>query len=119
MTHTRSLGQQGEQLVATWLIDRGFKVLTRNYRIPLGEIDLIALRDEVLAFVEVKTRRTSYFHLSQVITKTKQRRIIKAAKHYLLKNKVIDKVCRFDVAFVIADHGEYEVEYVPDAFRIE
>ncbi|MBQ5420399.1 MAG: YraN family protein, partial [Selenomonas sp.] len=50
------LGSQGEQAAADFLQQQGYKICARNFRVPVGEIDIIARQGEVLAFVEVKTR---------------------------------------------------------------
>lgn len=54
---TTEMGRRGETAVCSYLMERGYKILTRNYRIRGGEIDIIAQKEEILAFVEVKTRK--------------------------------------------------------------
>ena len=80
--------------------NKGFEILDQNYRTRRGEIDLIAFRHQLLLFVEVKMRQKNYFELSQVITTTKQRKIVIAAKEYLAHHDHYDKACRFDVALI-------------------
>ncbi len=117
MQTTRTLGISGEQAVAEWLKNKNFKIVAQNYRTRQGEVDLIAQKDEFLVFVEVKTRNTAYFPISNVITFSKQQKIIKAAKYFILKNNIIDKVCRFDVAIVTTDPKGYNIEYIENAFQ--
>jgi putative endonuclease len=113
-----NLGSYGEQLVVNWLIKNGFAIKEQNYRLKYGEIDLIACKDEVIAFIEVKLRKSHYFGLSQVITPSKQRKIIKAAKEYCAKNHFVNKVYRFDVALVEQkENGNFEINYIPNAFN--
>ena len=120
MIDTKVLGNKGEALVARFLEQRGYKILARNYRTRLGEVDLIASKEEFLLFIEVKTRRVAYFPISQVVTKSKQRKIIKAAKQFLLENRVQDKVCRFDVATVLYEgDNDYPREVAPHVDYIE
>lgn len=114
----RSVGSQGEDAVAHWLISRGFTVLEKNYRTREGEVDLIASKSDLLVFVEVKTRKSSYFPLSQVIVPQKQKRIIRAAKHYLASHEYGEKACRFDVALVEGAVTQ-SIEYIPHAFSSE
>jgi len=111
------LGNIGEKLVASFLGDHGFVVLELNYRTRLGEIDIIAQKDDLLVFVEVKTRRYAYFPIDLVVTKSKQIKIIKATKQFLLENHVVDKVCRFDVATIVYKNtGSYQIDYIENAF---
>lgn len=116
---TKLTGNRGEAFVAEWLKQKDFTILEQNFTVRQGEIDVIASKGELLIFVEVKTRKNQYFPLSQVITNSKQRKIITAAKRYLQQNshgQPLDKVLRFDVALVT--EGEtYSVEYIPNAFN--
>jgi putative endonuclease len=115
------LGDCGEELVARWLEGYGFSILARNYRTKEGEIDIIAQRLEVVAFVEVKTRETEYFDPANAVTFRKQKRIIKAAQSFIFSKKIIDKVLRFDVATVIyedKDRGKYSIKYIRNAFTV-
>ncbi len=116
MNERQQLGSLGEGLVAEWLKQQGFSVLCQNYRIRTGEVDVIAQRDEVLAFVEVKTRKKRYFPLANTVTRTKQLRVIKAAKYFLMINKITDRVIRFDVATVLFEYNKPSVNYIPNAF---
>jgi putative endonuclease len=113
----KELGDQGESLVARFLEDRDFVILALNYRTRLGEVDIIAQKDDLLVFVEVKTRRHAYFPINMVVTRGKQKKIIKAAKKFLLENRVVDKICRFDVATVLYEaDGGHQVDYIENAF---
>ena len=117
MINEKQLGYEGEVFVSNWLSKQGFAVVARNYATRYGEIDLVVEKNEVLAFVEVKTRAASYFPLSAVITLGKQNRLIKAAKYYIFKHNVIDKVCRFDVALLQQEGATFALEYLPNAFE--
>jgi putative endonuclease len=74
------------------------------------------MKDEVIAFVEVKTRHSEYFPIAQTVTYTKQQRIVKAARHYILTHKFHNKVFRFDVATVLVKNNNPNVVYIPNAF---
>jgi len=113
---TKQLGFSGEQAVAEYLKNKDFKILVQNFSTKLGEVDLIAQKDELIVFVEVKTRQRAYFPISNVVTFTKQQKITKTAKLFILKNNIIDKVCRFDVATVVLGNDEYNIEYIENAF---
>lgn len=116
MNHNFTVGNDGETAVAALLKKQGFNILAHNYRQRCGEIDLIASKDEVVCFVEVKTRRIEHFETSQVVTKAKQAKIIKTAKFFALSNKINDKVLRFDVAIVTGTRGEFNIRYLDNAF---
>ncbi len=112
------IGQEGEELVANWLKERGYKILVRNFRVRGGEIDIIAQKNEVLSFVEVKRRNTHYFSLSEVITLSKQRKIMHAARVFIARQQNLNLSCsyRFDVALV--EKGA-AIVYVEHAFSSE
>jgi putative endonuclease len=111
-------GRRGEEIVAAYLEERGFSILARNYLERQGEIDLIARKGTILAFVEVKLRMHDYFDLGQVITHSKQRKMGIAAKIYLVRHRYEDIICRFDVAFVHPHDQENPVTYIEDAFQV-
>ncbi len=95
----RATGEQWERRAERWLSRRGLQLVERNYTIRGGEIDLV-MRDSItLVFVEVKYRQRDDFGSgAEVITTTKQQRVIRAAKHYLSRHPhLIERPCRFDV----------------------
>lgn len=108
----RVVGAYGEDLVASYLQNQGFTLLERNYKKFYGEIDLIAKKDDTIIFVEVKTRKKAYFELSQLITYSKQQKIIKTAESYIVSNQLKDTIFRFDVALLVGT----ELHYIPNAF---
>jgi putative endonuclease len=111
------VGAAGEHAAAHFLNQQGFTLLAQNYRTKRGEIDLIVQREEVIAFVEVKTRKSNYFHASLLITPAKQRKITSAAKQFIQEHALHgDFVLRFDTVFVSVKENTVEFEYVPNAF---
>ena len=116
---TLTLGKKGEELVVDYIRQLGFTLIAQNYRQRCGEIDIIAQKDNTVAFIEVKLRQTTYFYLSEVITPAKQRKIIKTAHHFILfTGKQSDSlIYRFDVALLELQKGEYSITYIRDAFR--
>ena len=113
---TKKLGNDGENITVTWLKQKNFTIMSQNYNTRWGEIDIIATKDDVISFVEVKTRLSCYFPISSVVTKRKQKKIIKTAKSFILKNNIIDKVFRFDIAVVTKQKNDFDVQYLPNAF---
>jgi putative endonuclease len=81
----RSFGIEAEALAALWLRLKFYRILARNYRAPGGEIDLVAMRGETVAFIEVKARPDGEAALTAV-SATKSARISAAARHWLARN---------------------------------
>ena len=115
----KSLGILGEQEICSFLQNKQFRIVQKNYRSRWGEIDIIAEHNEVLAFIEVKTRRTEYFPISMVVNKTKQQKIVKTAKHFLACHPISYKIIRFDVATVVFKQNTCTIEYIPNAFTAQ
>jgi putative endonuclease len=113
---TAEFGLAGEQATADLLTKQGFMIKDRNYRKQYGEIDIIATKEGLIVFVEVKARRTEYFDSTDLITRSKQQKIVRVAKEYIARNKVADVICRFDVALVIPKNGQPSICYIPNAF---
>lgn len=99
----QSIGNQAEEEALQFLLQNGLSLVERNYHCRFGEIDLIMLHDRVLVFVEVRKRKNMDFGGAvQSVSFIKQSRLIKTARHYLLKYRQ-PPACRFDV---IAMEGE-------------
>lgn len=110
------LGRQGEQLAYTHLVNKGYHILERNWRFGKEELDIIAKKDELIVFVEVKTRDNDFLgDPVEAVTPGKQRTIIKVANEYLLKNN-IELESRFDIIGIIHNHSQTKLEHVEDAF---
>jgi putative endonuclease len=96
-------GEQGEEVVAQWLIARGGKILHRRWKWKRGEIDLIAVESDTLLFIEVKTRNRRNWDNDGLlaINPQKQARIIRTAELFLVKHPdLAEYTCRFDAAIV-------------------
>ena len=116
----KTFGDRGEDLAARHLERAGWKVLDRNFRMGRKEIDLVARRGEVVAFVEVKTRAGSgYGHPLEAITWKKRREIQQVAAAWIDRKGRPGDTYRFDaVAVMIAGGGEPRIEHVEDAWRM-
>lgn len=102
----RQLGSQKEQMAAEYLIEKGWKILDRNFYCRQGEIDLIAISPEqILVFLEVKYRKDKKNGLpEEAVNKKKQEKIQKAARIYLYQKGIsMNRKCRFDVVAIIGD----------------
>jgi len=112
-----NLGRWGEEEAAIFLRRLGMKILARNLRTPVGEIDLVARHGRLLVFVEVKTRRSDAFGAPQeAVGAFKQRQILRAAQWYLGEGKGRGLQPRFDVVAVHASPQGAVIEHFPDAF---
>ncbi len=119
MAKQQTVGAKGESFVADYLRKKGYEILERNWRHHHQELDIIALYEENIVFVEVKTRAASYLSSPlEAVDKKKMRYLIQAADAYIKKHK-IDAWIRFDVASVLYDtHDQYKMEsYVREAFN--
>jgi putative endonuclease len=117
MDNRKSLGDKGEDLAALALKKQGYKVLERNYRTPLGEIDLIARHGGELVFIEVKTRTSARFGMGQeAVHYGKQARLRKLADYYLKQKRLGEVAVRFDVVGILWQEGEPQIEVIQGAF---
>jgi putative endonuclease len=113
------LGKNGEESAESFLKNSGYKILTRNYKTKLGEIDIIAREKDCICFVEVKTRNSADFGLpKEAITPRKQRQIAKTALSYLKEKDLLDKRARFDVVSVLLDETGPKIELIKNAFEL-
>lgn len=116
MNYQIQKGKEGELLVAQYLQKQGYTVICQNYRKRFGEIDLIAQKNDTLAFVEVKWRRNPLIDSAELIGPSKQKKIISIAKEFLSKHNDLEVVCRFDVALIEDNNNSIELRYIPNAF---
>lgn len=117
---TRQIGQQKELQVCNYLITQGLQLVMKNYYCKSGEIDIIMMEKDTLVFIEVRHRKqTDYGNGLESITRSKQCKIINAARHYLQAHKLDNKYpCRFDV--VISNPSkEKKFLWIKNAFWVK
>ena len=113
------LGAEGERAAEKFLRRQRYTIVQRNYRCPLGEVDLIALDRSTVVFVEVKTRtQPGFCSPLEAVDLRKQHQIRRAAQHYLSKHRLHDRDARFDVVGVWWDNGRMQCELVKNAFEM-
>ena len=96
------LGIEGENIARKFLIEKGYKILLKNFRCRQGEIDIIAKDRNEIVFVEVKTRvNLNHGSPSEAVDRNKRNRIIKASKYFLYVKKLENRNIRFDVIEII------------------
>jgi putative endonuclease len=104
LTPTQALGRKGEDIAHRYLRSRGYNVVARRFRLEdgSGEVDLIARRRNTIIFVEVKTRRTTaYGAPERAVDPEKERKIVRAARSYVLKSGAEWSQVRFDIISVV------------------
>ena len=105
MMNTIKVGDLGEQAAVDYLCKDGYDILERKYRLKIGEIDIIAKKDNTIVFIEVKTRsNTSYGFPAEAVTYRKQQKIIKTAQYYLQQINQSNACCRLDVIEIFLSH---------------
>ena len=111
-------GKKGERAAAEYLSSSGIKILDRNFRCPLGEIDLVAKDGKTIVFVEVRARQADGIcSPEESITMYKRRRLTRAALWYLKQRGLLDSYARFDVVAVRWNGEEPEINWIVNAFE--
>jgi putative endonuclease len=116
----KAIGVMGEELALAHLLGFGLRLVTRNYRCKLGEIDLVMLDGKTLVLVEVRCRAThEYGGAAASITWQKQRKLAKTAEHLLMKNPELRRhPARFDVVAIMTDGATAQIEWIKNAFTL-
>ena len=111
------LGKRGEKLAWDYLVERGYKILEKNYRCRIGEIDVVAKKGKRLAIIEIRTRTDHRFGSpEESVTPLKQRKLMRLAQWYL-KEKKMDSPVSFDVlAITMKGPGTQELYLIENAF---
>ena len=116
MAESHLLGKKGEDLAAEYLINAGFRIAFRNWKWGKHEIDIIAEKDDLIIFVEVKTRTDDVqMHPITAVTRDKQKSIVRAADGYI-QTRYIDKESRFDVITIIKNGESFTIDHIDGAF---
>ena len=118
MENKKQIGSEGEEIACNYLIKEGYKIIKRNWHFGHGEIDIIAKRNNVLVFIEVKSGKTlEYGPPELAVTKKKQKQVKKMAEAYLYINKITNADCRIDViAILLQDKKHPEINHIENAF---
>ena len=116
MAEHNELGKLGEELAVDFLIEKGYDILETNWTFQKAEVDIIALKENILAVVEVKTRSSVDFGSPQDFVKPKKiKLLVKAINEYVVSND-LDVEVRFDIIAVHAKGREFEFEHLEEAF---
>lgn len=118
-THNQRFGELGERIAARWLARKGWRIVYRRFRNGRRDIDLVAERDALIAFVEVKARRGAEFgDPVESVHHRKQRELVKSAHVWIDRHGRAEETYRFDVVGVLVDGERVLVKHVEDAFRV-
>lgn len=117
MSRGKEIGVKGEQFAVDYLSNIGYIILERNWRFGKAEVDIIALHQKTIVFVEVKTRSSDHFGKpEEFISKTKQNLMLRASAKYLENHNHTGEL-RFDVIAIIIHHEKkYTWQHFEDAF---
>lgn len=117
--NTRAVGARAEDAACTYLASNGYEILGRNLRLGRGELDIVARRGGVTAFIEVKCRRSARFGTpAEAVTPAKRRRILDAALCYAAQEGLMEAPLRFDVVEVTAG-GVRHIQGAFDASELD
>lgn len=116
MAEHNKLGNEGEDLAVALLQKKGYEILAKNYRYQKAEVDIIALKDDTLVAVEVKTRSTPEFGDPREFLKPAQiKRLVEAVDHFV-NSKGLEYEVRFDFVGIIKNKLGTRLEHIEDAF---
>ncbi|MBR2303486.1 MAG: YraN family protein [Clostridia bacterium] len=112
--NTKIKGLYGEDLAIKYLAKRKYKIISRNYTCPMGEIDIVALDKKTLVFIEVKARSNEAFGLPrEAVNKPKQWHISKTAQYFIHEHQVFSLETRFDVIEILNE----KINHIKNAFE--
>lgn len=116
-THNEK-GRVGESMACDYLREKGYAILETNWRYGKLEADIIAYGDDIIVFVEVKTRSNNTFGEPETfVDKAKQRAYVRLANHYITENKRTEEA-RFDIIAITTDGTTTTLNHFPNAFTV-
>ncbi|HLR35742.1 MAG TPA: YraN family protein [Tissierellales bacterium] len=111
-------GKLGEKIAEEYLVAQGYKILEKNFRIRTGEIDIIAIKNKILVFVEVKARTSTYYgHPYEAVNREKQMKIMRTALYYMSLKNMHYYQPRFDIVEVYIGHDK-RINHIDNAFSM-
>ncbi len=112
---SHDLGEYGEELAVRHLISKGYSILERNWRHAKAEVDIIALRGDILAVVEVKSRSSEAFGDPLESVSREKIRLLRKAINAYVNLKGIDLEIRFELIGIIFEDDRQRIRHVEDA----
>jgi putative endonuclease len=118
VAHNQELGERGERIAARWLASKGWTIRDRRFRSGRRDIDLVAQRDALVAFVEVKARTGIEFgDPVEAVHWRKQRELRRSAQVWIDRHGRTGEAYRFDVVGVLLGGGKVRLKHVENAFK--
>ncbi len=115
--NNKALGKLGEDLAEEYLLNNGYRIITRNYSNRIGEIDIVASFKDILIFLEVKSRRNKlYGNASEAVNRTKQRKIINTSLIYISEKNLSNWQIRYDIVEIYLGK-EVIINHIENAFN--
>lgn len=115
---SKEFGATGEQMAARYLVDKGYVIIEHNHHNRHKEVDIIALDQGELVFVEVKTRSSDYFmQPEEAVNHQKRQNLIRVANQYIRYHKRSEPA-RFDVIAIVKNDKETRIKHIKNAFNI-
>ena len=114
-----NIGIIGENLATCYLVNKGYQILERNFKVRFGEIDIITQKGKLISFVEVKCRKSSKYGLpEESVTFKKRKKIIRVAQYYIVKHNLNDHFFSFDViSILLAQKQLLKMYHIKNAFN--
>lgn len=107
------IGKNGEDAAVKYLESKGYRIIERNFLCRQGEIDIIALDEKYIVFVEIKARTSTKYGLpSESVTETKKKHMIRAIQYYLYKRHLEEANIRIDAIEVYVNDDKYEFNHI-------
>ena len=114
-SNLKNIGNFGEDKAESFLIQRGYKIVTRNFYTKFGEIDIIAKKKKEIVFCEVKTRTNLKFgRPSESVNYNKKKHMLKAANYFLYKQNLFDSEIRFDIIEIYIHKNSVFINHIKD-----
>ena len=110
-----NVGSWGEETARKHLESKGYVILEQNWRCSHREVDIIAKQNNIVIFVEVKTRTSSFRSPIDAVDRQKQKLLISAANYYV-RQKNLDCDIRFDIISIVVSNGSVDLEHIENAF---
>lgn len=116
MAKHNELGTFGEELAVEFLQKNNYQIIEQNWRFKKAEIDILALKNNTLAIVEVKTRSNDFFGNPQDFVSQKKIQLLVAAVNEYVNNKNLQVEVRFDIIAITKNQHNFNIEHLKDAF---
>ena len=116
MYKNKELGKFGEDIAVKLLLEKGYKILDRNFECNQGEIDIVALDKKEVVFVEVKTRTgKTYGEAAEAVNYYKIKHLLGSIKYYIYKRNLQDEFIRIDIIEVYVQKNNIKINHIKGA----